>query len=413
MKHYQNSFTTDSFNEVDSHSFKAQLAELIKKEIYSNSKEYILKIEEQEYLKYLIDKYTLEPLNVDFVSETIPEPFKSIERLNNRIHGGQYQAEIYTFTVYYNFMGSSVLFKVRPDHFRMTSRMISINEEAKTVSFSFKLEQKNAEVFNNTKNDYQSNAFMNLKNTNLVCESWNNSVSRIVKSNFNSLKEKFLNENDFYAAINVKIDKKTESVFTAPTIKKKLIPQPTISKTKEFSSVPGMAKEMYDDILTIIYQFGKSMERKPSTYLGKDEEELRDQFLLLLETRYDNASATGETFNREGKTDIILKFANDGSNLFVAECKFWHGSSEFLKAISQLFERYLTWRDSKTAVILFVKNKEFSNVLQTITADIKSHPNFISENGTRGETSFSYNFCLSQDKDKKVFLEVIAFHFDK
>jgi hypothetical protein len=92
-----------------------------------------------------------------------------------------------------------------------------------------------------------------------------------------------------------------------------------------------MAKGMYEDILTIIYNFGKSMERKPSTYSKKNEEDLRDQFLLLLETRYDSTTASGETFNKEGKTDIILKYAPDGSNLFVAECKFWHGSSEFLK----------------------------------------------------------------------------------
>ncbi|HKJ81891.1 MAG TPA: hypothetical protein VJ954_07700 [Ignavibacteriaceae bacterium] len=413
MNHYRNSFTVESFYSVDSHSFQAQLTEHIKKEIASKSKEYILQVDENEYIKYLVDKYTIEPLIIDFSSEFIPEPLKSIESVNNRIYGGKYQTEILTFTIYYNYSGSAVLFKVRPDEFSMTSRQITINEDEMKVSFTFKIDQRNPEIFNRTKDEYQSHAFMNLKNTNKVAENWNKSVQSIVTSSFTSAKQKFIKENDFFAAINVKVDNTTSGVFSAPTIKRKIIPQPSISNRKEFSSEPTMAKVMYEDILNIIYQLGKSMERKPSTYIGKDEEALRDQFLLLLETRYDSTTATGETFNRGGKTDIILKYAIDGSNLFVAECKFWHGSSEFLKAISQLFDRYLTWRDSKTALILFVRNKEFSNIIETIKNDISTHPYFMSENGARGETSLSYIFFIPQDKEKKVFLEIIAFHFDK
>jgi len=113
------------------------------------------------------------------------------------------------------------------------------------------------------------------------------------------------------------------------------------------------------------------------------------------------------------KTDIILKYANDGSNLFVAECKFWHGASEFLAAISQLFERYLTWRDSKAALLMFVKNKDFSNVIDTIKKEAKNHSLFIKESGIRGETSFSFIFCLPQDKNKHVHFEIMVFHYDK
>lgn len=116
--------------------------------------------------------------------------------------------------------------------------------------------------------------------------------------------------------------------------------------------------------------------------------------------RYDSTTATGETFNKGGKTDILLKYAKDGSNLFVAECKFWHGSSEFQKAISQLFDRYLTWRDSKAALILFVTNKDFTNIIETIKNEVKRHPYYLKLVGNRGETSLSYHFHLPQDRDK-------------
>lgn len=91
----------------------------------------------------------------------------------------------------------------------------------------------------------------------------------------------------------------------------------------------------------------------------------------------------------------------------------WDESSEFLKAISQLFDRYLTWRDSKVALMLFVKNKDISNVVKTIKNDISQHEYYLKYKSDRGESSFSYEFHLPNDKAKKVELEVMTFHFDK
>lgn len=413
MRSYEYGNRIKSFREISSHDFTRQLVDKIKKEIENKGKEYILGVDEEEYKAYLIDNYSLEPLSIDYDSEIVDKPTVSKEWLEDRFYREKYEAEVFNFTIRYNFTGSSVLFKVQPSSWTMTSAEIYVDEQNSTVSFSFKLYKKDPEEFKRTKSDYQRRAFTNIGNTNKEATSWMQSLPGTVNSLFQQQKNKYLQEDDFFTAINVKVNKDTTSVFTAPTIKKKIIPQPSVSKNKEFSSEPMMAKEMYDDILKVIYDLGKSMEKKPSTYKDKDEEGIRDQFLLVLETRYDSTTASGETFNRGGKTDIILKYAKDGSNLFVAECKFWHGASEFHKAISQLFDRYLTWRDSKTALMLFVTNKDFTNVIDTIKKETSNHPYFLKSVGTRGETSFSFHFHLPQDKDKTVFLEIIAFHYDK
>lgn len=413
MRSYGYGNTINSFSEISSFDFIEQLSDKIKSEIEGKGKEYILGVDEEEFKAYLIDHYSLEPLSIDYNSEIVDEPKVSKEWVEDRFYREKYQTEVFSFTIRYKFTGSSVLFRVRPSTWTMTSAEIYVNEQNNTVSFSFKLYKKDPDEFKRTKSDFQIRAFTNLGNTNQVATSWMETLPGTVNSLFKQQKNKYLQENDFFTAINVKVDKDTTSVFTAPTIKKKVIPQPSVSKHKEFSSEPMMAKEMYDDILKVIYDLGKSMEKKPSTYRDKDEEGIRDQFLLVLETRYDSTTATGETFNRGGKTDIILKYAKDGSNLFVAECKFWHGASEFHKAISQLFDRYLTWRDSKAALMLFVTNKDFTNVIDTIKKEASNHPYFVKSNGTRGETSFSFHFHLPQDKDKIVFFEIIAFHYDK
>jgi hypothetical protein len=170
---------------------------------------------------------------------------------------------------------------------------------------------------------------------------------------------------------------------------------------------------MYKDILKVVYDAGKSMEKKPALYIDKDEEGLRDQFLFILETRYEGITATGETFNKNGKTDIILKYSADNTNLFVGECKFWKGSSEFHQAINQLFDRYLTWRDSKVALMFFVQNKDFTKVLETVKEEAKKHSYFKQVLNFNGESTFSYVYRLPNDEDKDVFLEIILFHFDQ
>jgi hypothetical protein len=401
-----------SFSELDSRLFTENLVEQIKGEIEGSTKEYILGVDEETFKKYLVDKYAFEELMVDFEKEDIGFPYVTKEYVEGRFEE-RYKVDAYYFTVNYPFTGSAIFFRIKPSRFILTSNDIDVNVKTMTVSFTFKMLVQDPIEFNRMKSQIQRNAFANLDNANNEIRLWNNRLPEIVNSAFQIQKNKYLKENNFFAAINIKVNKDTESVFTAPTIKKILIPQPTVSKNKEFSSEPILATEVYNDILKVIYDSGKSMEKKPSLHKDKDEEGLRDVFLHVLETRYEATTATGETFNRGGKTDIILKYANDGSNLFVAECKFWHGAGEFQKAISQLFDGYLTWRDSKAALIMFVRNKDFTNVLQTIKTEAKKHPLFLKESGNRGESSFSYLFCLPQDKNKHVYFEILAFHYDK
>jgi hypothetical protein len=403
-----------AFAEIDSYSAEKQFEENIKKHIEGKSKEYILGVDEDELKEYMHSEYSVEPLNVYQESERIDKPLIKKEKFTDRSYREyQYETEVYNFTVHYKFSGSSVLFKIRPSSWTMTTYEISVDDNNKEVTLSFKIYEQDAEKFKREKAGIYSSAFTNLGNVNVFANQWNSKVNGIVNRIFKQTKDKFLKENDFFSAINISTNSDTESIFTVPSIKKVIIPQPKVDKGKEFSSAPTMAKKMYSDIIKVIYDAGKSMEKKPALYLGKDEEGLRDQFLFILETRYESVTATGETFNKKGKTDIILKYSEDSSNVFVAECKFWKGASEFHKAINQLFDRYLTWRDSKVALIFFVTSKDFSKIISTADEECEKHEYFVSRVGKNGESSFSYKFRLSNDEDKGVFMELILFHFDE
>lgn len=408
---YFRSHRPRSFGGKSFHEYQAETTKQICSEIENKEKEYILSVDEKAYKDYLKDKYILELLEVFPEGEEILTPQKVIIDRVDPYRNHKYQIEAYNCTIQFPFTGTPNLFSLSPTRKILTGHEINVDSKRKIVSFSFTIDKQDPALFNKEKNEAFGNAFANLKNINADAEVWNNSLDSLIDRTFKKVKDNYLGENNFFEAIKVKVDQNTKSVFVPPTIEKKAIPQPTAPK-KQFTAVPTWPMELYEDTLTVLYQQGRSMEQKPSTYRGRDEEDIRDYFITLLETRYTGSVVTGETFNKKGKTDILIKY-QDGSNLFVGECKWWGGVNEFNAAINQLFDRYLTWRDSKTALLFFVKNKEMSAVCDKIKEAAQKHPYFKRFVISKGDGRYSFIFHLPGDPEKEVFLEIMAFHFNQ
>lgn len=174
--------------------------------------------------------------------------------------------------------------------------------------------------------------------------------------------------------------------------------------------IDSISEKGYEDILEHIRNYGKNLEKYKNLYDKFDEEGFRDFFLPHLNSISKNHTATGETFNKTGKTDILIQDSK-GANVFIAECKLWKGESELLKAVDQLLERYVTWRDEKVALIVFNKDmKKFSELLEKASFCLTNHPLFEDYLGPTSDSSFRYIFKHPDDNDKKITLELIIFN---
>lgn len=407
-----------SFSAVTWDVFRDNILRDIADEIEKCNDDYILNVNEDEYIAYLVDKYTIEPLKILEDSEEVETPTKFREDLSQYDNGylhSRYERyrEGYSIRISYSYTGNSNLFYVRPSPFTLTSYEILVNDYSSRVAFVIKVFSQDVAEFQREKVTAFNCAFTNLKNIDSCVLSFNNSINELVRQMFVKAKLDRQAKTSFFAAINVKRTTNAPSTYGVPVIKKKQIAKPQCSDSKMFCPEPSLDMSTYNNIIKEINQLGASMERKPSLYLDKDEEGLRDVFVMMLETRFEGTTATGETFNHCGKTDILIKNTSDSSNLFIAECKFWHGQKQFMEAINQLFNRYLTWRDSKTALIVFVSGADFSNVLNTIKDSIVTHPYYVRFNEKHSDTSLNYIFRLPQDAKKEVYFEVMAFNFDK
>ena len=176
-------------------------------------------------------------------------------------------------------------------------------------------------------------------------------------------------------------------------------------------TIPALGDSAYFEILDRIIRLGINLEKLPNVTKYLDEEGIRDYFLPYLNSISTSHSATGETFNKKGRTDILIQDSK-GNNVFIAECKLWNGSSYITSAINQLFERYVSWRDEKTALVIFNKDVAgFSEVIEKAAESVVSHPFCLNFVRKRKDTSFSYMFRHTDDPAKMIKFELLLFNF--
>jgi len=174
--------------------------------------------------------------------------------------------------------------------------------------------------------------------------------------------------------------------------------------------ISNLSDSAYCQIIDLILNFGKNLEKFQRLYEHFGEEDYRNFFLPYLNTVSRNHNATGEAFNKIGKTDILIQNTN-GLNVFIAECKLWKGSEELKSAVSQLLDRYVTWRDEKVALIVFNNSVQtFGDLIAKAVETLKSHALYDSGPVPRQDSSFSFIFKHPDDPDKKVMLELILFN---
>ena len=137
--------------------------------------------------------------------------------------------------------------------------------------------------------------------------------------------------------------------YRLPVSPKRIAPAPSKPPTPAAEVEFTLSESDYQEILRICTSMSLVMERSPTVFEKAEEEHIRVHYLVQLNGQFQGA-ATGETFNNIGQTDILIRHQN--KNVFIAECKFWGGYESLSKTVTQLLG-YVTWRDTKTALIIF------------------------------------------------------------
>jgi hypothetical protein len=302
------------------------------------------------------------------------------------------------------FEGDADFFHIRPQSYSLNIPRAEVAKDE--ILLTYVRTDQNAEAI---KQDYQRNVNSIKDHLRSLSESamqFNGRLEQLVASQLNTRKERLLADAGMTAALGLPMKKREGTVTTyAVPVSRRAPKIEQIKVVGAFKPEPALASDDYDEILRIMKNMVQVMELSPHAFCEMCEEDLRFHFLVHLNGAF-SGQATGETFNFQGKTDILIRV--DGKNIFVAECKFWKGEKAFQDTIDQLLS-YLSWRDTKAAILVFNRNAGFTAVLEKIGASVPGHKNFKRDLGKFDDSTFRYVFAQPNDVNREIALTVLAF----
>lgn len=238
-------------------------------------------------------------------------------------------------------------------------------------------------------------------------EGHNNSLRRVAEQAVRRRRERILATQGLGASLGIPLRERADApkTYAAPSIRKKVAPTLPPASSAPYVAEPAMTDEHYEHVLNVIQGMTQVMERSPSEFANMGEEALRQHYLVQLNGHFEG-QATGETFNASGKTDILLRI--EGKNVFIGECKFWKGQKVYSGTIDQLLG-YSSWRDTKTAILNFNRNRDTSKVLEEVKAATEAHPNYKRTVNWSHESGFRFVMHHPADANRELTMTVLVF----
>ena len=375
----------------------------------------VLAVSESDLISYLVEKYTLnspqllrDQIHIESDGETKIDVSGHPDRYVRDRTRPFYIAGTYV-TVAIPFEGDGDLFGFQPSTYSLNPPQGQISGSAVLISFQgANLERERL------RQDIDATTVQiegQLEHVRSDCDGWNTRIQKTAEQCIRDRKCRLLEQNNMVRALGLPMKRRPDaaSSIAVPVVRKKrpVVVPPTPKDA--FKPEHELPDSEYEFILTVIDQLSLSIERNPRTFVHMQEEQIRDLILVNLNGHY-KGDATGETFNGQGKTDILIRA--DGRNVFIAECKFWEGQKALHAAIDQVLG-YLTWRDTKAALLLFSKNVGFTDVLGKIAGAVPEHPNFKQELRKVSDTHVRYLFRQKDDTARDLYLAVQTFNIPR
>jgi hypothetical protein len=275
---------------------------------------------------------------------------------------------------------------------------------------------KGAEAFNAEVEEYLRELDRGTKAVAEDIDEFNASLRGFALERINERKRTVEAGREFLGGITlpVKRDQDAPQDFEAPPVREQFRERPNPAKKAEGRPPEDPVRsedldEFYEHILEIIRAVGRGLERSPGSFADAAEPVLRDHMLVTLNTHYISATYA-EAFNREGKTDILIRIFNE--NAFIGECKWWEGPKALEEALGQLFG-YTTWRDSRVALIFYVQAKEVTDIVVKAKETLEARDEFIEWNGKEREGELRCRVKWPEDEKRVATLTALFFHIPK
>jgi hypothetical protein len=309
----------------------------------------------------------------------------------------------YRIIVHIPFNGDGAVFRLAPSTYTTTVPIAQVGDQELIHVIEYPHDQQ-ANIKASTDN-LVSEVEKHLQWANGDIEQYNTKLEHRARTAIQDRRERVKRHREHLATTGLPTRPKEDSpkTYIADAILRRPAPVlPTTPTSMPIVLEPVLGDEVFEHILGVIRSVGLDMEQSPKTYADKGEEDRRQFLLATLNTHYHGA-ATAEAFNVSGKTDILIRW--EGRNLFISECKFWEGSKAFGEAIDQLFS-YTAWRDTKLALVVFVREKNLTSIIEKAREILEQHAQFVESKEAASETELRATMSWPGDEQRHADLNV-------
>lgn len=354
---------------------------------------------------HFVEKNRITPLTLRREDVVLEEPREIETRMQGRIES--YIRKSLEFRFVIPFDGEAVLFGLQPSQFTLNPPAGSV--EGRNLVFIQNRDDSNPEVIKQEFERFINSVESYIAWQRPMLDEWNANLPALVKQQVQARRDKLIADRQLVDGLGFRVVRAGETPLAAvvPVERKSVItPLPVARPGAVTPPDPVMDAKVYEEILETLENMSVVMERSPSSFTTIDEESLRTHFLVPLNANF-RGMASGETFNAQGKTDILVK--HQDRILFIAECKFWTGPKSLTDAISQLLS-YTTWRETKAAILLFSRKKDFTAVLEQIPGVFAAHPQHVRREPYAKPTAFRFILRSPIDPQRHVTVTLLAFN---
>jgi hypothetical protein len=393
-------------------ALSAQLA-AVTKEVDGISKEQFLANSDDQIIDHIFSKMVIVPLVIyrDQMSLTEPQEVRT-ERVEPNF-GRRFEAHVIRISLSIPYTGESNFWKMQPSTFNFNPPRGEYspqrgNDQIGTLRFNMEFTQKEytSEVIHDEieRNLHSIEEYLEWIKRDI--ESHNPQLQEVIRGTVAQRRERLGRIQSVSKTLTIPIQTREGAPGLAQLPLQRKIIQPLSSQSNRPPEYT-ISNEDYENVLKIIRHEGCSFERTPEPFAKHDEEELRDILMSHLNGHY-YGLANGEAFRKKGKTDVCIEFENRAA--FVAECKLWKGDQKISEAVDQLLG-YLTWRDCKTALVVFNKDVAgFVQLQQKMQKILESQKYFIRSAGAYNTGEWRAVYRSIDDPDRLITVHVFLFN---
>jgi len=288
-----------------------QITEQLKEQVDRADLSYIASVNPTEYAESLAVQFAISPLIVDVEHAAMSPREETVRAEWFDIYSGRQAGDLHTrqiVTVHVPFTGDAAVFRYQASTRRICPRPIWVAGDE--VCFDVIVPTHPSADIKGEVKRMLACLSENARYLNQEIARFNQSLPELAKSFVDRRRGELQERLGILETLDLPL-KEADAVpasLSVPVVRKTLpAPKPAPGSTP-YRHAWTLDENTYEEILQAIQNRGRSWERLPRAYAGKGEDALRDELIVQLASQFGWASTTGETFNKAGKTDILMRY---------------------------------------------------------------------------------------------------------